>query len=159
MEEESKPYCHKFNRSQSNRVPVGCWMFPVGNFFLTIGLRSKLGSGLKSCSGWNCCELEQWPKTDWTWRTHGYLCPEPHLVSRLSLATIITSWNVITLSPDFSESPVIPVTFFTVIRTVFCYYLFLSVWIENIIYIFIWIINIIVFIRFWFALFLVVTCY
>jgi len=24
MEEESKPYCHKFNRSQSNRLPVDC---------------------------------------------------------------------------------------------------------------------------------------
>jgi len=26
MEEESKPYCHKFNKSQSNRVSVGCWI-------------------------------------------------------------------------------------------------------------------------------------
>jgi len=24
MKEESKPYCHKFNRSQSNRVPADC---------------------------------------------------------------------------------------------------------------------------------------
>jgi len=24
MREESKPYCHKFNRSQSNRLPVDC---------------------------------------------------------------------------------------------------------------------------------------
>jgi len=24
MEEESKPYCHEFNRSQSNRLSVDC---------------------------------------------------------------------------------------------------------------------------------------
>jgi len=26
MEEESKPYCQKFNRYQSNRVPEDCWI-------------------------------------------------------------------------------------------------------------------------------------
>jgi len=56
-----------------------------------------------------------------------------------SLATRMTSWNVITSSLDFSELPVISVTFFIIIWIVFCYYLFLFLWIENIIYIFIWI--------------------
>jgi len=81
----------------------------------------RFGSGLKSCSGWTCYLLKQWLKTDWTWRTHGYLYPEPHRVSRLSLANYFTSWNVITFSsnPDFPESPVIPLAFFTVIRNVF----------------------------------------
>jgi len=77
---------------------------------------------------------------DWTWCTHGYLYPEPHLVFRLSLATMLTSWNVITSSSDFLESPVIPVPFFIIIRTVFCYCLFLFVWIQNTICIFIWIV-------------------
>ena len=117
--------------------------FPVGSCFLASGLRLKLGSGLKSCSGWTCYLLKQWLKTDWTWQTHGYLYPEPHRVSRLSLANIMTSWNVITLSPDFPESPVIPFAFFTVIRTVFRCCSFLSVWIGNIIHIFIWIIKVI----------------
>jgi len=35
MEEESKPYCHKFNRSQSNRLPVDCLKDSSGNLAAT----------------------------------------------------------------------------------------------------------------------------
>jgi len=39
MEEESKPYCHKFNKSQSNRLPVDCTSFQWETSFLASGLR------------------------------------------------------------------------------------------------------------------------
>jgi len=35
MEEESKPYCHKFNRSQSNRLPADCLKDSNGNLAAT----------------------------------------------------------------------------------------------------------------------------
>jgi len=35
MEEESKPYCHKFNRSQPNRLPVDCLKDSGGNLAAT----------------------------------------------------------------------------------------------------------------------------
>jgi len=35
MEEESKPYCHKFNRSQSNRLPVDSLKNSSGNLAVT----------------------------------------------------------------------------------------------------------------------------
>ena len=45
--------------------------------------------------------------------------------------------DVIMSSSDFSELPVIRLRFFIIIWIVFCYYLFLFVWIENIVYVFI----------------------
>jgi len=82
-----------------------------------------------------------------------------HRPSRFSLATRMTSWNVIASSSDFSELPVISVTFFIIIWIVFCYYLVLFFWIENMIIFLSELLTELFFKRFWFALFLVATCY
>jgi len=37
MEEESSPYCHKFSRSQSIRLPVDCLKTPAGILLLLLG--------------------------------------------------------------------------------------------------------------------------
>ena len=38
MEEESKPYCNKFNKSQSNRIPVDCLKDASGNLAATLAV-------------------------------------------------------------------------------------------------------------------------
>jgi len=56
MEEESSPYCHNFNSSQSNSLPVDCTRDSSGNLAATSRLvRGRLTEPSKNSSIYEFC--------------------------------------------------------------------------------------------------------
>jgi len=124
MEEVSKPYCHKCNRSQSNRLSVDSQTSFQWKLLLIQLAKAKVRQWSKVLQWLDLLLLKQCLKTDWAWRMLGYLWFLSHRSPRFSLADFSLPqhhshfWRI-TLANGFLAVPRVPFTVFAIIRNCF----------------------------------------